>query len=377
VAHEKLIKKQEQWHKRGEFEKIVQALAEIPENERGGEITSLYARALNNLSRYEEALALLESIREWGKDDKNWNFRVGYSLYYLDGREAESVPYLERAIELGDDYPDTFHLLEMAREFAEGDGRLCGKALAATPGYRRGAQCAPVSPSLFCGRAMRAPTTPFLTQSDDPDCETDSDEEETEEFQFEPKAFATLALNMRLQPKHRHINAEDPLQLWLQSKKLGRVSGGGTLIAADGEPENCDIEIDLAEDSEQTRKALLYAVSEQMHFAKGSALIFRSANEGDSGEVHPVGDMEGVAVYLNGTDLPDEVYENNDVNDVFRELIDALATNGALTTSYWQGPTETALYFYGEGGFDLMKEKIDPVLQNAPLCENCEVVQIA
>jgi hypothetical protein len=52
-----------------------------------------------------------------------------------------------------------------ARPLRGRGGRLCGKALAATPGYRRGAHCAPVSPILFCGREMRAPTTPFFTQS--------------------------------------------------------------------------------------------------------------------------------------------------------------------------------------------------------------------
>ncbi|GHU13546.1 hypothetical protein FACS1894161_3620 [Spirochaetia bacterium] len=50
-------------------------------------MSGLYTRALNNLERYEDALEHLLSLEDQGNEDGVWNFRVGYSLYYLN-REA-------------------------------------------------------------------------------------------------------------------------------------------------------------------------------------------------------------------------------------------------------------------------------------------------
>ena len=55
---------------------------------------------------------------------------------------------------------------------------------------------------------------------------------------------------------------------------------------------------------------------------------------------------EGLAVYLNGTDLPDEVYATSDVNELIAGMHGSLGDEGRMQ-SYWQGPRETALYLYG------------------------------
>ena len=333
MSTETLLNQLEQWYKKGKHEEIVKALLALPVDERDYNLNSMLARAMNNLSHFEEALLLLETIREQGQDDPYWHFRMGYALYYIDGREAEAVPYLERAIELGDDYPTTYELLLNAKSY----------------------------------------------MPEEQSAET-KEGETTDETDFTPKGYAVLSLNMRLQPKHRAKHFEDGLDFMLRSRGLGCVSGGGTMVSPEGEILSCDIEMDLTDDSEAMQQSLL-SIAEKLEVAEGSKLKYRSAQK-DPGNLeydaeYPTGRLNGLAVYLNEIDLPDEVYDENNTSEVFENLLNLLNKNGALVYSYWEGDTETALYFYGEGGYDMMLAKISSYLKEHPLCQKCRVVQIA
>lgn len=68
-----------------------------------------------------------------------------------------------------------------------------------------------------------------------------------------------------------------------------------------------------------------------------------------------VGTLEGLAFYVNGTDLPDEIYESCDINHVIEQMESAMNGIGRFY-SYWEGNEWTALYFYG-GSFVEMKSK--------------------
>jgi hypothetical protein len=54
-------------------------------------------------------------------------------------------------------------------------------------------------------------------------------------------------LNDRAQPLDRGELYEDPLDHVLKQAGLGAVTGGGTLLGADGEIELCEVEIELEE----------------------------------------------------------------------------------------------------------------------------------
>ena len=57
----------------------------------------------------------------------------------------------------------------------------------------------------------------------------------------------------------------------------------------------------------------------------------------------PFGFLEGLAIYLNGTELPDEVYQKSDVrNELYEEINRLLGDRGDIQ-GHWQGPTETAV----------------------------------
>jgi len=177
----------------------------------------------------------------------------------------------------------------------------------------------------------------------------------------------TLQMNARLQPITRGELFEDIISEVLEAHEIGGVDGGGTMLQKSGEIDFCDVEIFLNEKTEENLKLLLEIISE-LDVPKGSKLY-------GEGVEYKVGTVEGLALYLNGTDLPDKVYKKCDINHVIEKLDELLDEEGAYY-SYWEGPSDTALYFYGSS-FDKMKKLMEPFLEKYPLCEKCRVVQIA
>jgi len=182
-------------------------------------------------------------------------------------------------------------------------------------------------------------------------------------------ALVIARLNDRAQPMDRGELYEDPLHALLQNKNWGEVSGGGSQLASSGEIAYCEVEIALTAVSPTVLDEIT-AELERCGAPKGSSL----RGEG-IGADRLFGTTEGLAVYLNGTDLPDETYRDSDVNFVFDEFNRLLQGQGKIH-SYWQGPTETALYMYGTS-FEAMRSALTPFLGSYPLCERARVVQVA
>jgi hypothetical protein len=176
-------------------------------------------------------------------------------------------------------------------------------------------------------------------------------------------------LNARAQPIDRGEVFEDPLDGVLQAAEIGSITGGGTQLGEEGEIQFCDLEISVPEASDAVLAAIRKAL-EELGAPKGSRLIWNDgANELEFGS------FEGLAVYLNGTDLPDSVYEQSDFGFVYEELRRLLGNEGRVV-SHWQGPTETALYLYGRS-VDTMLARIRPFLDTYPLCARARTVKIA
>lgn len=181
--------------------------------------------------------------------------------------------------------------------------------------------------------------------------------------------YMVAQLNARLQPLHRGEFFEDPLDEELKKYGMGEVSGGGTLQGKSGEIEYCDVEIEVHDSGEETIKTIILRL-EQLGAPKGSKLKIEAKDREVS-----FGVSEGMAVYLNGTDLPDAVYRECDSNFVSSEFDRLLAGSGRVL-SHWQGPTETAFYLYGNSFTD-MNAKISGFVSSYPLCQRCRIVQIA
>ena len=182
-------------------------------------------------------------------------------------------------------------------------------------------------------------------------------------------AIVVARLNDRVQPVDRGELYEDPLEEILKKHRVGSVTGGGTKLGEENEIEFCDVEITVREPLADALE-LIKQTLEELGAPVGSKLILEA-----QGEELPFGLNEGLAVYLNGTDLPDEVYADGDPTFVLSEFNRLLGAEGKIH-SHWQGPTETALYMYGRS-FETMKNRLSNFLASYPLCQRARVVQIA
>jgi hypothetical protein len=182
--------------------------------------------------------------------------------------------------------------------------------------------------------------------------------------------FAYAQLNARIMPLDRGERYEEPLEEALADNGFGEVTGGGTMQSQNGEIEFCGIDIDLHDVAKGVPFVCRFLT--ERGAPKGSKLQYEL--DGKKMEV-PFGEAEGLAIYLNGTDLHDEVYKECDVNEVYNEINRLLGDRGSIQ-GHWQGPTETALYLYGRSA-DEMRKLISQYLAEYPLCQRSRVVTIA
>lgn len=118
MMREDLIEQLETWHEEDEFEEIVDAITEIPEEERDYELISHLGRALNNLERYEEAVEQFLLIEEEGREDALWHYRIGLAYYYLK-RYEDARRAFEHADRLEPDDEDTLEFLDLIKKKEE------------------------------------------------------------------------------------------------------------------------------------------------------------------------------------------------------------------------------------------------------------------
>ena len=113
-----ILKQCQKWHENNEHHKIIEALEGI--EERTPEMDSQLARAYNNEADHrtpegramlKKAIALLKPHEEYFEGDYYWNFRMGYSYYYLD-QEGRALRYFEKALEARPDDEDTMQLID-------------------------------------------------------------------------------------------------------------------------------------------------------------------------------------------------------------------------------------------------------------------------
>jgi hypothetical protein len=85
-------------------------------------------------------------------------------------------------------------------------------------------------------------------------------------------------------------------------------------------------------------------------------------------------DQQAVLIHLDGTSLPDAVYEQCDLAALENDLIAAIEKEhlGEFDGNE-MGPAETMLYLYGPDANRLFKG-IEPLLLASPLCQNARVV---
>ena len=181
----------------------------------------------------------------------------------------------------------------------------------------------------------------------------------------------TAEFNHKIEPLQRADIYEDPLTEELERLGFGEVDGGGTMQNNDGEIAFCDVHMLLTHP--QQAIPAVKSFLERRGAPKGSTLIVYS-KEDDVRQKIPFGVREGFGIYLDGVNLPNEVYRDCDSNFVVAELDRLLRGHGSVE-SHWQGPTETALYIYGDS-LCVMKPLVAEFLSTYPLCRGARVVEL-
>lgn len=185
----------------------------------------------------------------------------------------------------------------------------------------------------------------------------------------DPRPALTIHLNARLQPMHRFEAFEDPLDQWLRKGDRGELSGGGSSFTPELGVLSCDIELRVSA-LDETFIAELAEHLDALGAPVGSKLVFH-----DSGYEMAIGASAGLALHLNGTDLPDEVYASTSADDLIEMLNQALGEDGKVLSQF-NGERETSLYLYGRSQ-ESMRAAIAPVLEAYPLCRGARLEQIA
>ena len=169
-------------------------------------------------------------------------------------------------------------------------------------------------------------------------------------------------------PMDRAERYEEPLQDALAIRELGVVTGGGSELTPTAEIGFVEVELALADldGALDVTKRML----EESGAPVGSQLLFQK--EGRDVEL-PFGVQEAVAVYLDGVSLPDEVYEQLDIDEFAERLAAAAASVGGESRATWSGASETAFYQYGPSAAAML-DALSPVLDAYPVCQNARIV---
>ena len=103
MDQEELLQKIEEWSRSNQFQKVIDALESLSPEQQSYDLTCQLARAYNNLVALtgadriylKKAADLLVSVREEGKEDPLWHYRLGYSYYHLDKLKEAAICFRE------------------------------------------------------------------------------------------------------------------------------------------------------------------------------------------------------------------------------------------------------------------------------------------
>ena len=168
-----------------------------------------------------------------------------------------------------------------------------------------------------------------------------------------------------IEPIDRGERYEDPLDAVLAQTNIGRVTGGGSQLNELGGIEYADIEIELA--NLDSSLGIVVDALEKAGAPQGSELIDLS----DSRVLRQFGTQQCLAIFLDGTTLPEQVYADLDFDAVVTEL--GAAAGDGSSRGFWQGPEETGLFFFGPDA-EAMFARVEPVLRRLPIGQNARVV---
>ncbi len=180
--------------------------------------------------------------------------------------------------------------------------------------------------------------------------------------------YVTVRLWDPIHQAYRRTRYEIPLASALLSHGSGEITDVTAVMTRELEIEHAEFEIRLA-DLEKSIE-LVRLVLEEAGAPAGSELSF--IRDGKD-EVVRFGRKEGLAIYLDGINLPDEVYDTCSCDGLAALILEALTFLGGEIRGSWVGRSETAIYLFAPDTEQLFS-LIEPILAAYPLCQNARIV---
>ena len=81
------------------YQEIINKLLEIEPEQWGYDLTCLFARALNEMGEYDDAMGYLLKVANQGRKDYMWYMRIGYT-YFLQKKYRDATEMFEKALKL-------------------------------------------------------------------------------------------------------------------------------------------------------------------------------------------------------------------------------------------------------------------------------------
>ena len=81
---EKLLEKIESLNEMEKYQEIIDLIEALPAEQLNTELMGELGRAYNNIEEYEKGLEILKSIENEVGDTALWNWRIGYSYFFLE-----------------------------------------------------------------------------------------------------------------------------------------------------------------------------------------------------------------------------------------------------------------------------------------------------
>ena len=90
-----MLKKIEDLYDLDKHQEIIDMIEALPAEQLNNELIGQLGRAYNNIQNYEKAIEILKSIEVEEGNNMRWNYRIGYSYYYLDDYENAEKCFLK------------------------------------------------------------------------------------------------------------------------------------------------------------------------------------------------------------------------------------------------------------------------------------------
>lgn len=113
-----LLQNLQKLYDEGKYQTVIDDLLEIEPEQWGYDLTCLFARALNEVGEYDDAMGYLLKVAQQGRKDYMWYVRIGYT-YFLQQKYRDALEMFEKGLKLQPNNQEVMLFVTLARSAVE------------------------------------------------------------------------------------------------------------------------------------------------------------------------------------------------------------------------------------------------------------------